>query len=330
MFYKNDILDINIYSVDVMNFQQIDYILAVKDMGNFLDASESCHVTQSTLSTMIGRFEKEVGISIFDRHFKPVKVTKEGEILIQQLRIIKKEVETLAELRDSLKGELKGDVSIGVIPTIAPYILPGFLNNFAKQLPDLQFSVSETPTKSIVESLKKRELDIGILALPILDSDLIEIPLYHEPFVLYDCSNKPLPQSPTLSDIDIDRLWLMEEGHCLSQQVIQICDLDKNTNNNRMNFKFRAGSVDSLIRFVKMNEGVTLLPLQATEEFTKEERQRIRRFQSPEPSRSVGMIVHKHFVKQKLLEEISKQIKQKWTIEKPSENYNIPPFQPLS
>lgn len=313
-----------------MNFQQIDYILAVKDMGNFLDASESCHVTQSTLSTMIGRFEKEVGISIFDRHFKPVKVTKEGEILIQQLRIIKKEVETLAELRDSLKGELKGDVSIGVIPTIAPYILPGFLNNFAKQLPDLHFSVSETPTKSIVESLKKRELDIGILALPILNSDLIEIPLYQEPFVLYDCSNKRLPESPSLSDIDIDRLWLMEEGHCLSQQVIQICDLDKNTSSNRMNFKFRAGSVDSLIRFVKMNEGVTLLPLQATEEFPKEERRRIRRFQSPEPSRSVGMIVHKHFVKQKLLEEISKQIKQKWSSAKPSEKYNIPPFQPLS
>lgn len=312
-----------------MNFQQIEYILAVKDMGNFIDASESCNVTQSTLSTMIGRFEKELGISIFDRHFKPVKVTKEGEILIQQLRIIKKEVENLAELRDSLKGELKGDVSIGVIPTIAPYILPGFLNNFTKQLPDLHFSVSETPTKGIVESLKKRELDIGILALPILDSDLIEIPLYQEPFLLYDCSNKSLPESPSLSDIDIDRLWLMEEGHCLSQQVIQICDLNENTSKNRMNFKFRAGSVDSLIRFVKMNEGVTLLPLQATEEFTEEERRKIRRFKSPEPSRSVGMIVHKHFVKQKLLQEISKQIKQKWSIIKPSEKYNIPPFQPL-
>lgn len=311
-----------------MNFQQIDYILAVKDLGNFLEASESCHVTQSTLSTMIGRFEKEVGISIFDRHYKPVKVTKEGELLIQQLRIIKKEIETLSELKDSLKGELKGEVSIGVIPTIAPYILPGFLNDFANRLPDVQFSVSETPTKSIVESLKKRELDIGILALPILDSDLIEIPLYQEPFLLYDCSPKPIPESPTLSDIDIDRLWLMEEGHCLSQQVIQICDLDKHPRTNRMNFKFRAGSVDSLIRFVKINEGVTLLPLHATEDFSDNERRKLRRFRSPEPSRSVGMIVHKHFVKQKLLEEISQEIQEKWSTAGPSEKYNIPPFQP--
>lgn len=309
-----------------MNLQQIEYILAVKDYSNFSDASESCHITQSTLSTMISRFEQELDIQIFDRKHKPVRVTKEGELIIQQLRIVKKEIDTLTEITDSLKGEIKGEVQMGVIPTIAPYLLPGFLNDFAHRLKNVSFTVAETPTESIVERLKKRELDIGILALPIQDPDLVEIPLYREPFLLYDCSDQPLPDEPTLADIDTERLWLMEEGHCLSQQVIQICDLGKKNKPSKINFHFRAGSVDSLIRFVRRNQGVTLLPFQATEDFDENEASKLRRFKDPIPSRQVGMLVHKHFVKKSLLKILQKEIQSNWSAHETDSQYIIPPL----
>ena len=129
-----------------MNIQQIQYVLAVAELKNFGKAAEKCFITQSTLSTMIVRFEEEIGITIFDRKTKPATITKEGQAIIQQLKVIATEINNLNEITESLKGEVSGGLKIGVIPTIAPYILPRFLEEFTNKFPKMNFEISEITT----------------------------------------------------------------------------------------------------------------------------------------------------------------------------------------
>lgn len=291
-----------------MNLQQLKYIIAVSELKHFGLAAEQCFVTQSTLSTMIGKFENEIDIKIFDRTTKPVTITQEGEALLDQLRIILKEVDNLGESVKLLKGEMTGEFKIGIIPTIAPYLLPRFLSDFAGHYNQLQFSAIELTTDGIIEKVRSREIDIGIVALPLNEIGLIEHPLYKEEFVLFDCTDDETKVASTIEEINKNKLCLLAEGHCLSNQVINICNLRTGGVNTDMNFDFKAGSIDSLIRFVRQSEGVTLLPYLAVLDFTKKEKRQISSFKEVVPVRSVGIITHKHFVKTKILELLKKEI----------------------
>ena len=294
-----------------MNIQQFQYVATVAELRHFEQAAEKCCIAQSTLSTMIGRFEEEIGIKIFDRKTKPISITKEGHVLVEQLKLILKEVDTLHQQVQSLKGELSGSLSIGIIPTVAPYILPEFLNDFAKKFPDISFTVSEMTTHSIIESLQRRELDVGILATPVNQNELIETPLYNESFVLYDCSDEGIGSHANLDNINFNKLWLLEEDHCLSTQVKQICDYDNCKDKEDVNFNFQAGSIDSLIRFVKINKGMTLLPYLAALDFTPHQYRHVKHFAAPVPVRTIGLIVHKHFVKKQILRLLQQEIESK-------------------
>jgi LysR family hydrogen peroxide-inducible transcriptional activator len=291
-----------------MNLQQIEYIVAVNELKHFGLAAEKCFVTQSTLSTMIGKLEHEIGIQIFDRKTKPIAPTKEGKKLIEKLLIILKDVENFREEVKILKGELSGDFKIGVIPTVAPYILPKFLSSFTKKYPNIHFSISELTTESIVSNLKKRELDIGILALPLNEPNLLEYPIYNEEFVLYDCDFSNSTGAVVLEDIDYERFWLLEDGHCFGNQVIKVCNVESAILNKAANFDFKAGSIDSLIRFVKENKGNTLLPYLATLDFLETEKLNLSFFNEDTPVRNIGIATHKHFVKKPILEFIKIEI----------------------
>tara|TARA_R110001606_G_scaffold397432_3_gene573850 strand:+ start:382 stop:1323 length:942 start_codon:yes stop_codon:yes gene_type:complete len=294
-----------------MNTRQYEYILAVAELKNFSLAAEKCFISQSTLSTMIGRFEEEIDINIFDRKTKPVTITKEGEEIIAQLKVINKEISNLKDIAQSIKGELVGNLEIGVIPTIAPYLLPEFLNNFVKKYPNMNFTVSEMTTETILDLLEKRELDIGILAIPIGNKNLKEIPLYNEPFVLYDCTENPQKKEVTLEDIDFNKFWLLEEGHCLNTQVDTICNGQTCEVKENVNFDFKAGSIESLKRFVKMNNGITLLPSLSCLNFLPRDRKNLINFKEPIPVRTVGLAVHNHFRKMNLLQELKHDIQEK-------------------
>jgi len=294
-----------------MNIRQFEYVLAVAEWKNFGLAAEKCFVTQSTLSTMIGRFEDEIGIKIFDRKTKPVTITREGEEIISQLKVIDKEVFNLKERVQSIKGEMTGELKIGVIPTVAPYLLPEFLNDFTRKNPKMNFRVREMTTQIIEDLLVKRELDVGIIAIPIENKDLIEIPLYNEPFVLYDCTEEPQNDVVSLESIDYSKFWLLQEGHCLHTQVSTLCDKHISKINSEVKFDFRAGSIESLIRFVRMNDGVTLLPYLACLDFLPKERKKLSYFNAPVPVRTIGLAVHRHFTKRQLLQELRKDIREK-------------------
>lgn len=289
-----------------MNIQQFKYVLAVVDSKNYEDAADRCFVTQSTLSTMIVRFEDEIGIKIFNRKTKPVSVTKEGQQIVDRLRVVVNEIESLDGVIKELKGEISGDVKIAVIPTIAPYLLPLFLSDFANKYPKLNITIKEITTSEIEEGLLKRTIDIGIMALPITNKNLKAIELYKEPFVIYDCSETTKTNEISIKNLNSSKLWLLQEGHCMRTQVDKICKLT--TKNKDANFTFESASMASLLNFTKLNKGITIIPYLALSSIGKEEQENIVNFDKTKPVRSVGLVTNQFYAKKQLITILQKSI----------------------
>lgn len=284
-----------------MNIQQFQYVLAVVDLRNFEAAAEKCFVTQSTLSTMIGRFEDEIGIKVFNRRTKPVSITPEGESIIDRLRVIVHEIETLNDVVHEIKGEVTGNLRIGIIPTVAPYLLPLILNEFSERFPQVTMVVKELTTAQIQKGLKIRNLDIGILATPLHDDELIETKLYDEPFLVYDCSGDESDERFSVETLDYSKVCLLQEGHCLRTQVAQICEQSELYSGNDVNYTFESGSMDSLLRITRARKGITIIPYLAFHGLADGEKENVSQFKAPVPVREIGLITQKFFVKKKLL-----------------------------
>jgi LysR family hydrogen peroxide-inducible transcriptional activator len=293
-----------------MNIQQFQYIIALAETKHFERAAESCHITQSTLSTMISRLEDELGIQVFDRKKKPIEISIEGEAILEQIKKIKKEIDGLSALTQEIKGEIKGTLNIAVIPTIAPYILPLVLRSFSQKFPKLELIVREQTTEEIVRLIKSRQLDIGILSTPLYEKELIEHPLYNEPFVFFTQKTHP-PKTIETNQLETNNLCLLEEGHCMRAQVLELCNVQLKKKNKVGNFNYSASSIDSLMKFVLANKMDTLLPYLAAMELPKEAQKNIVQFAEPMPYRSVGIVVHKHFVRKKILSMLIKEIQEK-------------------
>lgn len=292
-----------------MNLQQIKYAIAVAELQSFGRAAEKCFITQSTLSTMIARLEGELGLQLFDRKTKPITTTKEGATILQQFRIINKELDTLEEVVGDLKGESSGQLNIGVIPTVAPYLLPLFLNAFVEKHPAIKFIISEMTTENIIKGLEDRSLDIGILSTPLQLNTLIEQPLYKEPFLLFDKTRVSSKKTIQVHEIDSSRLWLLNEGHCLRTQVETICNLHTKRANN-WNLEYKSGTIDTLLKFVRKNKAITLLPYLATLDLPPEDMPYLHPLSAPQPAREISLVVHQHFVKKSILQSLQDSIEQ--------------------
>ena len=297
-----------------MNIQQFHYILAVAELKHFESAAAKCFVSQSTLSTMISKFEDEIEIKIFDRSKKPVALTIEGSIILEQLKIISNDIDQLQEITKEIKGEVSGKLNLSVIPTIAPFLLPLFLQDFALQFPDLNIVVKDETTEEILKKIKSREIDIGIVSIPLNDKEIIEIKLYDEPFVYYDALTISKGKVSIKNNIS-ERICLMDEGHCMRTQMLDLCNLSKKKLKSVLNIEYKAGSIDGLTRFVKSNKLTTLLPYLSILNFTKNESKYVSAFESPTPYRTVGLVVNRHFVKRRILDKLQSKI-----IEKVSEH----------
>lgn len=290
-----------------MNIQQFMYVLAVAEYQHFENAAAKCFISQSTLSTMISRFEDEIGIKIFDRKKKPVTATKEGQLIINQLKQITYGISQLHELTREIKGEVEGSIKIGCIHTVAPFILPLFLNDFAQKHPDLNIQIKESSTAEIIRLLKSRDLDIGIISPPLHEPELIEYPLYEEEFVHFDVTGTSINKI-SISELSAVNFWLMEESHCMRSQVVRICDLENKEQHAIQNISFKAGSIDSLTRFTKASGGKTLLPLLSLSGFHHNDMKYIRFFTDPIPSRMIKLVTHHHFVKHRIIKILSEEI----------------------
>ncbi|MBI1770142.1 MAG: LysR family transcriptional regulator [Bacteroidetes bacterium] len=292
-----------------MNLQQLEYIVAVDTWRHFSAAAEKCNVTQPTLSMMIQRLEEELDVKIFDRSKQPVVTTSIGSKVIEQARTILSEASQMKNLVRSQKGEAHGQLHIGIIPTVAPYLLPLFLNDFLKKYPNIQLKISELTTDQIISHLEKQQMDAGILATPLKMSSVKEQPLFYEQFVVYASAEEKMMKKKYLlaEDINVNHLWLLEEGHCLREQVVNLCEL-KRKETLLQNLDYQAGSIETLRKMVDMNNGITILPELALRDLSLKQKKNIRYFKAPAPVREISIVTYRYFVKYNLIELLKNEI----------------------
>jgi LysR family hydrogen peroxide-inducible transcriptional activator len=292
-----------------MNLQQLDYIIAVDTHRHFAKAAEKTFVTQPTLSMMIQKLEDELGIRIFDRSQQPVVPTPEGKEIIVRARQIMADVGLLKEFTQELRHEVSGELKLAVIPTLAPYLLPLFLKSFVEQHPLLKTTIRELVTNDIITALKNGDIDIGLLATPLNDPRLEEHPVFYEEFFAYAAAEEKVSRKKFLlpKDIDLSKLWLLEEGHCLRNQVFNLCELKKKDfESDRLHYE--AGSLETLKNLVDHHNGITILPFLATLDLSKKQRAKIREFAHPKPVREVSLVVNKNFHRTRLLQALRTEI----------------------
>lgn len=292
-----------------MTLVQLEYIVAVDTYRSFVAAAEKCFVTQPTLSMQIQKLEESLGVKIFDRSRQPVIPTEVGKKLLLQARIVLTESKKINEILQEKKGELEGELRLGVIPTVAPYLLPEVLSSFLKKYPKVQLQIWEYTTERIIQELKNGSLDCGILSTPLTDHTIQEIPLFYETFVAYVSESSPIFQKKMLSaeDIGEEKLWLLNEGHCMRGQVLNICNYKHNQYSGGA-FEYNTGSVETLKRMVDINAGLTILPEMSIMLYDEEQLSRVRYFKSPEPVREISLVTTLNYVKKQAVNALKNEI----------------------
>jgi len=305
-----------------MTITQLEYVVAVATYKSFVAAAEKSFVTQPTLSMQIHKLEEELNIRIFDRNKHPITPTETGAEIVRQAKIILAESEKIQELIQQRQGTVKGRFRMAVIPTIAPYILPKLLETHARLHPDLQLVVTEMQTDEIVRKLKDDELDCGLVSTPLDESRIKEYPLFYEPLIAYfGKKEKALAKKMVApEDIDLARVWMLNEGNCLRNQVLNLCSKHLEKLQENRPYRYESGNVETLRKMVDRNGGITILPELATFEFNDEGMDYVRYFEEPEPVREVALITNDHFVRlsvlQTLIDGILEIIPEKMRVQK--------------
>lgn len=292
-----------------MTIVQLEYIIAVDTYRHFAKAAEHCFVTQPSLSAQIQKLEEELGLKIFDRTKQPVLPTEPGVQLIEQAKKILAECAVFKEMVDSKKSILTGELKIGVIPTLAPYLLPLFIQAFAKKNPFVKLIINELTTETLIMRLREGRIDVGLLITPLNEKGIKEDVLFYEEMVAY-ISKKNVAYQKTYvlpADIDPEKLWLLEEGHCFRSQIVNLCELRRQTKEGS-HFEYEAGSLETLRRMVEINDGITILPELATMDLDIEQQKSVRHFTTPRPVREVSIVTHRDFVKKRLVEALKTAI----------------------
>ncbi|AFY02137.1 hydrogen peroxide-inducible genes activator [Bdellovibrio bacteriovorus] len=287
---------------------QLEYIMAVHKHGHFAKAAEACHVTQPTLSMQIQKLEEDLGVVIFDRSKKPILLTHMGKKLISQIQTVlfeSRKIESI--IQHEQKGAKQGSLSIGVIPTVAPYLLPRLLPVVEEMFPEVDLNIREMQTDQILEALNGDEIDVGVLATPTQMPKMFEFPLYYEPFYVLCEKNHEYAHMKKIKyqSLGMDDIWLLEEGHCLRNQVLDICSVRKGKGQGRR-YKFESGSLETLKNLVDLYGGYTLLPHLATEHLG--DRSQLVPFERPIPAREIGLVYRREHYKNELIEALGEAI----------------------
>lgn len=292
-----------------MTFTQLEYIVALDTYRQFTLASQHCFITQPTLSMQIQKLEEELGITIFDRTKQPIAPTETGKEIIAQAKIILSQKGIMHELVQSKKGVIAGELKLGIIPTLAPYLLPLFIQRFSAKYKQVKLVISEMTTDNVIKALTEGSIDAGILVTPLQKSGVKEYPLFYEELVAYVSRKNALYEKSYVlaQDIDPNKLWLLEEGHCFRSQIENLCELRKMSNAGS-HFDYETGSIETLRRMVDLNDGITILPELATIDMPAKQLQLIRHFKKPVPMREVSLIVQRDFVKKRLIDALKEEI----------------------
>lgn len=289
---------------------QLEYLLAVETHRHFARAAKACFVTQPTLSMQLQKLEEELGVTLFDRSKKPILPTGIGKQIIAQARIVLSEFKKIGALSTQDQKEPNGDFSLAVIPTLSSYLLPLFLERFSHAYPRVNLHIQELHTNSIVKALEEDQIDAGLLATPLRVEGMQEELLFYEPFYLYARKEHPLARKRKVREEDLQgsEIWLLEEGHCLRNQVVKICGLE-NKKNILKNISFESGNLETLKRMVESSRGYTLMPYLA---FLQEEPRlspaKLVPFENPIPSREISLVYRRIDLKRPICEALKQSI----------------------
>ena len=289
-----------------MTLQQLEYIVAVDKYRHFVRAAESCGVTQSTLSSLIQKLEAELDATIFDRTQHPVAPTPLGEEIIAQARVILYNASQMGELVASYKGSAVGDIRLGTVSTIAPFILPQLFRYMSDHHSDINLHVEEARVETIKQKLKRAELDIAILAMPVADEALLEIPIYHERYYAYVSPEDTLYNKESLptNELTAENIWMLGESYCPNTGQFPFCISDMSNASI-----YVAGSIDTLMRIVDDNGGYTIIPEMQLPLISPERKAHIREIVDPTPGREIAFVVRKDFVKERMINILADALK---------------------
>lgn len=273
-----------------MTLTQLNYILAVERCRNFAQAAKECFVTQPTLSMQIQKLEDYLQVIIFDRSKNPVEPTPMGKTVLSYAQKVMNASNELEELAKSLRGEISGEFVLGIIPTLAPYVLPLFVNEFIQKYPKVELKVYEYQTEEIIRLLRDGKIDGAILATPLEEKDIVEEPLFYEPFEVFFSPTHELLKKKSVEqkDLDLKEAWLLKEGHCMRTQALSLCKVSKEKEDK--NLFFEAGSMETLINMVKTSQGFTILPKLAIDSLSDKDRKLLREFKGKVPVREVSFV----------------------------------------
>jgi LysR family hydrogen peroxide-inducible transcriptional activator len=284
---------------------QLSYAAAVDTHRHFERAARACNVSQPTLSMQLHKLETTLGETLFDRSRSPVVPTDIGRVLIAQARVVLHEAARLGELRDAASGTIEGELRVGVIPTLAPYLLPAVLEILAERHPRMRLVVEEGVTEHVLDSLRADLLDVGLVATIPSIPGIVSRRLFQEPFVGYVGATHRLAGRAriSVSDLSLDDLWLLADGHCFRTQVTSLCRRRGGPSDGGPQLaRFDSGNLETLKRLVERGAGMTLLPaLAAAELSTAAQRRLLVPFSDPVPGRAVRLVQRRQRVREHLV-----------------------------
>ena len=269
-----------------MNLRDLQYLVALAETRHFGHAAERCHVSQPTLSAQLRKLEEFLGVSLIERRPRRVGLTPAGEAVVERARRMLRDADDIRALARASQDPLGGQLKLGLIPTLGPYLLPRVAPRIAKALPKLQLMLHEYQTAPLVDRVIQGDLDVAILALPADTRGLVTRSLFAEAFVVAMPEHHRLAARKRLKAADLagEKLLLLEEGHCLRDQALEVCARAGTEEQD-----FRATSLETLRQMVAAGLGITLLPRLAAEgPFASARGLIVRPFSPPAPSRVIG------------------------------------------
>ncbi len=241
-----------------MEVNQLRYVCAIADTGNFSRAAERCRIAQPSLSQQVQKLEDDLGVKLFDRLGRSIRLTEGGRAFIPRARAILEQLDAARSSAADKNADLRGNVTVGVIPTVAPYLMPAYTASFAKKFPDAKLRIIEETTSVLVEGLRDLSIDVAILALPLRHKDLELFPIRTEPLFAVLKKNHPRARAKSLAlkDLRGESFVMLRDGHCFRDLSLDTCTRARIT----PNIAFESGQFSSLLGMVAAGIGVSLVP----------------------------------------------------------------------
>ena len=289
-----------------MTLPQLKYIVAIDRYRHFGKAAEACGLTQSTLSLMVKKMEEELDVRIFDRDAHPVAPTEIGRKIIDQAKVVLYNADQITQMTRTEKDALAGPLKVALISTVAPVLVPGLFKFFGQHYPSIALQTEEMLTETIMDRLRKAEVDMGIVSGPVRESNLLEIPLFHERFFAYVSPSHPAYAQESISVANLfgQPFWIIKDG-------IRQIDPSELTNRERISYDrfFEGGRVGTLIRIVNDNGGITILPETHIGLILFSQQHSVRPIVNPELRRTVSLVVRTDFIHEAKLNAVVDAVK---------------------